>query len=80
MSKGELTTIADGCLAKLVEHYDAVLILASRNEDGGTKALVRRAGNFYASKGLAVEWLEEERNKEQASAIVDRIKDLPDKP
>lgn len=65
-------------LAKLVEHFDAVLILVSTNEDGVTKSAVKRSGNFYASKGLAMEWLECERQKEAAWHIAHEIKDKPD--
>lgn len=61
----------DPTIAKLMEEYDSVLILCTKNEGGVTKAAVRRGGNYYASRGLAQEWLDDLRNEELAKAISD---------
>lgn len=66
-------TKLEQCLGQLAEHFDSVLILVSYNEEGYTRAAIKRAGNYYASKGLAQEWLEEEQQKEAANAIAEKL-------
>ncbi len=56
-------------LLKLAEHFDSVLILCTVNAEGFTRLINRRAGNYYASKGAAQEFLDDEKNKELAEYI-----------
>lgn len=69
MTSDELETVMD----KLAEHYDSVLLLCTHNEEGTTLSRVKRRGNYYASKGLAIEWLENEHDMELAKEIAHRI-------
>lgn len=63
------------CLGQLAEHFDSVLILVSYNEEGRTRAAQKWAGNYYASKGLAQDWLETEQHEDLAQQVGLQIKD-----
>lgn len=66
------------CLGQLAEHFDSVLILVSYNEEGFTRAAVKRAGNFYACKGLAQEFIEEEQQKDAAFHLAEKLRENTD--
>lgn len=65
----------DAITNRLAEEFESVLILVSTNENGVTRSCVKRRGNYYASRGLAQHWLEEERNTELAEQIADKTKE-----
>lgn len=54
---------------KIVEKFESVIILVSNNEEGKTRSYAARRGNYFASKGLIIEWLENERNIELARKL-----------
>lgn len=49
--------VVDSCVAVMSEHFDSVLVLATRRHPDGTSTFTRTGGNFYASYGVAREWL-----------------------
>lgn len=59
-------------LLRLAEDFDSVFIAVSKNEEGVTSASTKRAGNYYATKGLVQDWLDDEKNKELALSIKDK--------
>lgn len=65
--------IIEGHASRLSEHFDSVLIIATKNENSTTRLCIRRRGNYYASKGAAIEWLESESQQELAKEIADKL-------
>lgn len=65
--------LIEGHASRLSEHFDSVLIIATKNEECVTRLVVRRRGNYYASKGAAIEWLENESQQELAKEIADKL-------
>ena len=63
--------------AKLSEHFDAVQIMATWNEDGLTKCVNRGNGNWYARQGMAHEFIEQDSAQTQAREIAEQL-DPPD--
>lgn len=61
--------LAQEFAAKLSEHFDSVIILCTVQEEGATRVVVKRLGNYYATKGLMQEWLEEEVNEDLAQKL-----------
>lgn len=50
----------DECLAHLGEHFDSVMIFATRNESGesdGTIRVQKGVGNWYARYGQVRQWI-----------------------
>lgn len=53
MDKEEAEPLLAKALAILAEHFDAVQILVTWNEDGESKDMASGSGNWYARLGLA---------------------------
>lgn len=48
----------------LAEHFDSVIVLATGiTEEGFTSLKVSRHGNYYAQRGMTMEWLAREDEK-----------------
>jgi hypothetical protein len=61
-TKQAIDEIVNQARARIAEHADSVLILATfRNEEGAAVAASYTCGNFYANRGAAEEWLDEQR-------------------
>lgn len=59
-----ITDIMALALNKVMEHADSALVLVTfKNEDGCTVSRYFSAGNFYASRGAAAEWLEAQHSR-----------------
>lgn len=50
-------SVVESCVAVMSEHFDSVLVLATRRHATGTTTFTKHGGNFYASYGVAREWL-----------------------
>ena len=66
--------LAEECVEKLSEHVDSVIIICTVYDDegdgvNGTRIICKRKGNYYATKGVLTEWLEEERNRDLADKL-----------
>lgn len=50
----------DSAVSRLTEHFDCILVLASRLNptNGNTEIYVRGTGNYYARVGMAREFLD----------------------
>lgn len=55
--------------SRLAENFDSVIILVTVNEEGVTRSQSSRRGNYFASKGLMQDWLDDEKNKELAQTV-----------
>jgi hypothetical protein len=75
MTDEEATKFIDECVARISEHFDSVQILASRRHPaaGGTQALMRGAGDWYARQGMAHEFIDLDRAKTQAHEIANEM-------
>ena len=63
--------LADKMADDLAEHFESVIIIATRTEGTeGTNVVCKRRGNYYATKGAITEWLEDERNRD----LVDKMR------
>ena len=61
-TKKALDEIVNQARAKIAEHADSVLILATyRDEKGAAVCASYTCGNFYANRGAAEEWIEEQK-------------------
>jgi hypothetical protein len=78
MSGDEAEKMLEEVTAKLGEHFDAVQILATWNEDGVTKLTNRGAGNWYARQGMAHQFITTDIAQDQAFQIAERLKEKPD--
>jgi len=57
MTREEAIQILEDAAARVYEHFDAIEILASWNEDAQTQFVHRGAGNVYSRIGMAQELL-----------------------
>lgn len=76
MTDEERTRIAEIAAAQLGEHFDAVQILVSWNEEATTRCLKRGCGNWYARQGMAHEFV----NAELAEEYAQRVRDVLPEP
>ena len=71
MNRDEAINLLNDHAARLSEHFDAVLILASYLEpDGTTTAVAGGQGNYYARQGMAAQFID----RAKAEGLVDEIK------
>lgn len=73
MSGEEAEKLLEEAAAKLGEHFDAVQILASWNEEGLSKCSKRGAGNWYARQGMAHEFINADIAQEHAREIAEQL-------
>lgn len=78
MSESETIELLERVTAALGEHFEAVQILVSWNEDGMTKALHRGAGNWYARQGMAHEFINKDVAQEHAVRLAEVMPQPPD--
>lgn len=70
MSFDEKAKIVADISMKLGEHFDAVQILATWQEEGGTNRVFWGNGNWFARRGMMQHMLENENAAIQADHIV----------
>jgi hypothetical protein len=74
--KEEKVKLLDSVLSKLAEHFDAVEIAAAcLQPDGDTQAFFRGSGLWHARIGLCQEFVDMDRQKDQAIEIARELKD-----
>lgn len=74
MTQEEAEIYIQKVATELGEHFDAVQILVSWNEESSTMMEASGAGNWYARQGMAREFL----NKDQAQTIAHEAKLMRD--
>lgn len=71
----QASDLVDRAIETLSEHFDSIIILATVYDGegatggSGTRVVCKRHGNYYATKGVVIEWLEEERNRDLAEKL-----------
>lgn len=78
MTEAEIESILRECTEKLGEHFEAVQILVSWNEDGLSKMRKMGAGNWYARQGMAHEFINADIAQENAHQIAAKLTPPPD--
>lgn len=78
MNKDAAGKLLEDTAAKLGEHFDAVQIMATKNEEGHTLCVKRGSGNWYARQGMAHEFINEDIAQESARQIADQLKEPPE--
>lgn len=73
LSPEQLEQIVQVHVDALMEHFDAVEILASHVTEGGTGNVYRGAGNWYARTGMAADFLK----RDEAETLVNRMPKPP---
>jgi hypothetical protein len=73
MPSDEAKDILEDASRKLGEHFDAIQILASWNEESLTKAMYRGSGNWYARQGMAHEFINADIAQDTAHKIADQL-------
>jgi len=66
MSGKEITELINKTASDLGEHFDAVQILVSWNDNGQTTASYSGCGNWYARQGMAHEFINSDVAQENA--------------
>lgn len=75
MSTDTASQMVEKFAEELLEHVDSVIVIATvydgSGEPGGsgTRVICKHRGNYYATKGVITEWLEEERNRDLAEKL-----------
>lgn len=70
----DASQVLERCLHEIGEHFDAVQIMATRMDGQTTLRCIRGCGNFYASLGMAQEFIQEDAAKESAKLIASELK------
>jgi len=78
MTHEEAENIAEKAAAELGEHFDAVQILITWNEEGRSICVKRGAGNWYARQGMAHEFINSDIAQDAAIQIAEKL-NPPDK-
>jgi hypothetical protein len=78
MTREESEEILERVAAQLSEHFDAVQILASWNEEGMSKYASRGGGNWYARQGMAHEFITQDQAQVTALEAVRVNRELED--
>ncbi len=69
MTPEEIHRLVEGVATQLSEHFDAVQILVSWNEEAICKNLYAGAGNWYARQGMAHDFINQDVAQENAKQI-----------
>jgi hypothetical protein len=69
LSNEDAERLADIAAAKLGEHFDAVQILVSWNDEATSKGVFRGRGNWYARQGMAHEFITQDAGQVAAREI-----------
>ena len=73
MTREQAVELLNAHAARLSEHFDAVLVVASYMEPDGTwTAASSREGNWYARQGMAAQFVEQARAEGIANEIARR--------
>lgn len=75
MSADEAEKILEAAATRLGEHFDAVQILASWNENGTSSMCGSGCGNWYARQGMAYEFINSDIAQVAARQIAEKLKD-----
>lgn len=73
MTPQEAEKMLEDVAAKLGEHFDAVQILASWNQEGLSMHSKRGAGNWYARLGMCHEFINTNKADDQAVLIAEKL-------
>lgn len=74
MTNKEAEKLLEEVSEKLGEHFDAVQVLASWNEEGFSMFAKRGAGNWYARQGMAHEFINSDIAQDNAAQIAEALK------
>jgi hypothetical protein len=73
MTSEEADALVQKCSIFLGEHFDAVQILASWNEQGLTNMTCHGCGNWYARQGMAKDFINTDQAQEIATQLADKL-------
>lgn len=71
------TDRVDAAMTVLLEHFDAVQIMVTWQENGLTKNICRGSGNWYARQGMAHEFINADIAQENARQLAEELNDEP---
>lgn len=74
MDRAQNEALIDKALDTLGEHFEAIQIIATDSDGGGSLYVARGRGNFYARKGAVHQWLENDRHDDAAQYVKDAIR------
>lgn len=81
MTDDEATKVLDDAAAALGEHFEAVIIIASRPFPANerlTQIVHRGRGNWYAQRGMMREVMENDQARTVAHHVREQLKDSDD--
>lgn len=73
MTGAEAENLLQTYAAQLGEHFEAVQIMVSWNDEGLSKCVKRGCGNWYARQGMAHEFINADIAQENATQIADKL-------
>lgn len=74
----ELNNLVLPHVHQLMEHFDAVQILATVVSERGTELVAIGSGNWYARRGMAEEFINRDRAVTEANEIAEAIQSSQD--
>jgi hypothetical protein len=75
MDSNNANAILSSAVERLGEHFDAVQILVSWNEQGQSHCMKSGAGNWYARQGMAHEFINQDVAQENAFQLANKLKE-----
>ncbi len=78
MTNEQIQLLVENAARDLSEHFDAVQILVSWNEESISKNLYSGAGNWYARQGMAHDFINQDVAQENARQLGAKIQPPPD--
>lgn len=73
MTHAELDEIVRPMMEQLGEHCDSIQVLATWTEEGSTFRYKYGTGNWYARRGLAMEFIEQDQAQTTAKEIKEAL-------
>lgn len=75
MKDKQVIELLDSMTARLGEHFEAVQIMVSWTDNGGTSMVTRGLGNHYARQGMARDFLTTDQSRTAADELSRALKD-----
>ena len=73
MTIEEASAIIDEATASVGEHFESLLILGTWSESKQSHRVFGTSGNWFACKGLAIDFLDSSNHSELAELIADAV-------
>lgn len=73
MTNEEVEKMVNGAVDRLGEHFEAVQILVSWQDEGATFSLFRGTGNWFSRQGMAQSFINNDVAQDNARQIAEQL-------